>query len=439
MRRKLSLFVAFSLVLYQLIFLFVPSAEAATVNYSFKTTSNYFNEPSVYTISFLAPKGLQIGYIGVSFSNPYVDFSSASLSVSGISGGSATVDYDRGISGNHDLQYRLSSLYTVPEDTWITLTVNGAKNPPGSNGSVGFDYISVYDSINSSHDAFWTYNKDNGTQLRMPTNHYVYLKEYQTAAPAAPIEPVSSAPEVIQPTISAPSVPVIIQNTTIISITSVFLAAFFYFEGSETTNLKDIEDPKHVNDFTLDTKYGWTLEYEEEIDFTDKKKIQAIENVDKLITFDYWFIWFKVEWWVYFDVPVTLTYKNESLTEFAPNFKTYDTKSEAPVKLLEQDEGELKLQVTDAVKIDIVPRLEITEGENIRCSGDSYTISVRSSHKDLEYELKVNGQTSEYQPKDFDNATGSFNVEITDLVEGANFVQLSYKDKKAVSSSLAMR
>lgn len=99
------------------------------------------------------------------------------MSISGISGGTSKIDYQKGISGNHDLQYRLGSVTTLAQDTWITLFITGAKNPPGPNGSIGWDYISVYDSTAASHDAFWTYNNENGTSLSMPSNHYVNLKE----------------------------------------------------------------------------------------------------------------------------------------------------------------------------------------------------------------------------------------------------------------------
>jgi hypothetical protein len=130
-----------ALILVALVFVFLfgftTQVSANTVPYEFDISNLNPGEPSTYTIKFWVPAELKIGKISVEFGNPYVDFSNATLSVSGISGGTPHVDYYEGTTGHIDFWYKMGSVLTLTEDTWITMTVNGAINPNGNNSSVG--------------------------------------------------------------------------------------------------------------------------------------------------------------------------------------------------------------------------------------------------------------------------------------------------------------
>src|SRR3989344_9398096 len=112
---------------------FAGVANANPIPYEFTTSSMIPGEPSTYVIKFWVPAGLQIGKISVEFGNPYVDLSNATLSVDGISGGTPKVDYYEGTTGHIDFSYKMGSVLTLESDTRITMTVNGAKNPSGTN------------------------------------------------------------------------------------------------------------------------------------------------------------------------------------------------------------------------------------------------------------------------------------------------------------------
>lgn len=420
----------------------LPS-QAAVVSANMDSSSMYFGEPSTYTLKFLAPKGLQIGYIGVSFANSYVDLSKASLSVSGISGGRAIVDYDPGISGNHDLQYKMSSVVTLDNDTWITLTVTGAVNPPGPNGSVGWDYIEVSDSITAHHDAFWTYNQANDTNLRVPSNIYLRLKDKAAVATPAPTAPTASATTTaapapaVSPASTAPALPPIqININQSLTITNITIANFFYFEGSQTTDLKSIEDPSRVEDFTLDTEFGWEAVFEEDLDLTDKKKLTALDNVDQYWRIDFWFLYIRWEWFEIFDSPIEFTYENEDLTGCEPQINVSENKKSDPVKISESKPGSIKLKLDSGAKVEILPSVSIEGDKEIKTSANSHVFNGKTSHKNLRYFLKVNGQEKEVSLKDFNDQSGEFKIESGNLTKGANFIQFYYQGDKDAEKKL---
>jgi hypothetical protein len=227
------------------------------------------------------------------------------------------------------------------------------------------------------------------------------------------------------------------------TIQTITWSEFFWFEGSSTTNLSEIEDPANVKDFTIDTQYGWTYTFTETIDFTDQKKVETLDNIDQYWTVESWFIWIEIEWWEVYQKPAEIVYKNENLTACPPEIKNetvadsnsnpQQSPSPAPslepkIEIKESKPGEVKAAVANTEKIVIEPNVEFMPEQDISTTNQTHQLKAQSSHKNLEYKIKVNGQTKNFDPKDFNNKTGEFTVKLDSLVKGANFIQLLYKN-----------
>lgn len=206
-------------------------------------------------------------------------------------------------------------------------------------------------------------------------------------------------------------------------------SSLFYFEGSLTTDLSKIDDPTKVENFTLDTKMNWTCTFTETLDLTDLEKIKMLQNIDDYWVVEYWFIWIKIEWWEVFEVPAEITYKNENLTTFEPTLKLTETKEEAKIEVVDTKPGEVKAAVTGGGKIEIAPRVEFLGDDQISTNKTAITLTAKSSHNNLDYQLKINSQEQSIEVKDFNEESGEFTLEAKDLVKGANFVELFYKQK----------
>ena len=76
-----------------------------------------------------------------------------------------------------------------------------------------------------------------------------------------------------------------------LTVYTLILYQEFYFEGSRTTDLKSIADPKNVDNFTLDTASGFMFVFEETIDLTDSKMLAGLQNTDDYWEYEAWFIW----------------------------------------------------------------------------------------------------------------------------------------------------
>lgn len=223
-----------------------------------------------------------------------------------------------------------------------------------------------------------------------------------------------------------------------LTLTTIHLSSTFIFEGSQTTDLTKITDPKHVEHFTIDTKYHWTMVFTEEIDLTDKKKLAMLRDMDKYWVVEWWFVWIHIEWWEVFDTPCEITVKNDNLTGFKPNIVTSETKPvvkestpsgtpkpTGPV-FKQGKSGEVVLGLTDAGKIEIKPNVQFKNKPTKPVSTDTIALTGETSHKNLLYQLMVNGQESSISA-DIKN-DGSFPIKVPKLVEGANYIELSYKE-----------
>lgn len=243
----------------------------------------------------------------------------------------------------------------------------------------------------------------------------------------------TTAPQKISPTPTPTPRPVYL------SITNINIWDIFIFDGSSTTDLSKITDPKHVSNFTLDTQEGYEFVFLEELDLTNQNTLKAIANIDDYWVVETWFFWIKWEWWEVYkiDTPIEVAYKDERLTSFEPIIidegKVADPESkskakESSYKVLGTEDGELKIEVTGGAKLKVEPKVELSTGETVNTSSSSVALNGKSSHKDLKYFVKINGKESEISLSKFDEKSGEWEMKIDGLVEGANFTELYFKD-----------
>jgi len=216
-----------------------------------------------------------------------------------------------------------------------------------------------------------------------------------------------------------------------LSLSRVTLASWFYFEGSQTTDLKAIADPTKVENFTLDTIQGWTFVWRETLNLSDPKRIKALQGLENYWVVEEWFFWMKVEWWEIFREPVEVTFRNESLTGCQPQLVVSEVKEggkpEAVFTVKETKPGEVKAIMTGTARVEILPKVELFGDKEVRTSKPIYILEGRSSHKNLVYKIKTNGQEKEIVLDDFNPNGGNFKIKVDSLVKGANFAQLWYR------------
>ncbi len=397
-------------------------AHAAYTQSSFSSSSYMPSSGATYTLKFLAPKDLVIQFIGVSFANSSVDLSNASLAVSGISGGTPTIDYKPGISGNQDFQYKLSSPVTMSQDTWITLQVTGAKNPPS--GTIGWDYINVSDNAIGTHDTWYTYNASHDPDMSIMNNVYKQITAptptpTPTSIPKTPTVTKAPAPTGYNPRPPAP--------TKQLSFFELLFWEIFYFDGSLTTDIKSIKDPTKVKDFTLDTK-EWTVVFSGEYDMTDQMRLNALSDLKSYWTADAWNFLIKWEWWNVFGKPIEVTQKNPHQTGYAPDVKLNDPAlPEASASVKSTKQGSLVIQATGPGKITVMPKVSMIDQGPIISTDGTASVRLKTSHDNIIVVAKVNGETITYDHLAVNKETGEVSIPFEDLRYGDNSVELYYR------------
>lgn len=213
------------------------------------------------------------------------------------------------------------------------------------------------------------------------------------------------------------------------SVYSVSFTETFWFEGSLTTDISKIKDPKKVENFTLDTKYGWTYELTQTVDLTDSDRVKLLKNIGDYWVVDWEFIYIKETWWEEFKIPAEVVYKNDKLTSTPPVIKTSNSeKEDLKVEVKESKPGEVKAALTGAGKVEILPKVEFINKEKLTTDKDNYVLKARSSHKDFLYKIKINGEEKDFKPQNFNEKTGEFEVPVNNLVQGYNAISLLYKN-----------
>lgn len=426
MKKIQNILMAAAVLIAPMMGLATTPIHAAYVPSSFSSSSYAPGATVTYTLSFTLPMSLNIGKIGVSFANSYVDFSNASLSVTGISGCNAFVDYEPGISGNQDLQVKCPSVITTSPNTTIKLIVSNAKNP--SSGIIGWDYISISDDTVANHDAFWSYNQTNDPDYKIQSNVYSNIVEPTPEPEPTPVPTPTPTPTPITPVVIAPTI--ITVDVTIIDIE---INEWYYFEGSQTTDLSTIEDTTKVSNFTLDRMDLSMMTFAGEVDMSSNEAVDYIENVDDFVYFEYMYFWVSWEFWSYWETPLEVTF-HDAENEYTENSdivvngtvlgaedytvvttESGDKKVELSPEVIKEVKGE-----SDKIEVKVQPKLA-TNLENFQDYIDLNTgiLTVKGNVTDLNSKVFIVLNDEEIKVEYDEN--GNFETEIQ-LVEGRNTI-----------------
>ncbi|KKP70112.1 hypothetical protein A2X44_00155 [candidate division CPR3 bacterium GWF2_35_18] len=447
MSKKLLVFVSLISLLFANYFVYVPKVSAAYVPSSFTSTSYITGEKATYKLSFTLPMSLKIGKIGVSFANPYVDFSGASLSVSGISGGSCYVDYEPGISGNQDLVCKFNSVVTTAPNTTIVMTVTNAKNPSGSTASIGWDYIMLSDSPTANHDSFWEYNQNNDPDYRIQSNIYVSLTDPEPEPEPTPVPTPAPTPTLSPTPAPTPSPAPINNNVDVdidITIVSIEINSYYYFEGSNTTKLSDIKDTKSVPNFTLDRQNLCMMTFIGNIDMSSQNVVNTVKNLDQNVSFEYMYFWVSWEFWAYFEKPLEVTFYDEKDqikedSEIVLNGKVLNT---SDYKITTTENGDKQVEVSSEVikenktdnnkiEIKVEPKLTLNISDpEIKVYDSSYNLEGSISDISSEIYVEFNGKNEKVEIDE--NGKFSKNLE---LMLGRNTLKVEAKKDGTVIKS----
>ena len=215
-----------------------------------------------------------------------------------------------------------------------------------------------------------------------------------------------------------------------LSIYTVRWSEMFWFSGSMTTNLSKIADPKNVTNFIIDTKYGWQMSYEETLDLTDSGRVRTLRDIQKYWVVATWDIWIKEEWWIAYKEPATMEFKNENLTGFAPQMKVSESGQKNPgdlVKIKESKAGVVKAEVLGSARISVEPRVSFAQ-ESYETEKTATELPVKTSHTNLKYSFKINGQERLLKTGEINKDSGQFLVTVNNLSQGSNLVQVYYQE-----------
>lgn len=200
--------------------------------------------------------------------------------------------------------------------------------------------------------------------------------------------------------------------------------SLFYFEGSQTTRLSDIEDPEHVEDFTLDFRGVGYIEWTEEIDLSTPEAIAALQNLNKYVEYDEYYFFIYIEFWIIWEVPLEITfYDFEAVAPptIVKDGKPIDTQAiiATPSK---SPTASPKKNVT--FKAESGGKYTIQHGINLesqeKTSDETYVVRGTVSDPKATVNLTLNGQSIE-GPVAVDPKTGIFEKTVS-LILGHNAI-----------------
>lgn len=210
------------------------------------------------------------------------------------------------------------------------------------------------------------------------------------------------------------------------TVETIELSETFKFEGSQSTDLANADDLKSVENFTIDTREGWKLVYQEQVDLTANEKVSALKNIDEYFDISEHHFFLKSDWNAIFEGKASLSFENENLTEFGPQLMVTDSSGEYEVADAKAEAGKISVEITGLTKAEIKPRVKLLDNDEEQADGDVQEIMAVGSHKNLDYRVKVNGKPSDAVIKDLNEQSGEFWIELNDLTEGTNQVEIFY-------------
>lgn len=246
-------------------------------------------------------------------------------------------------------------------------------------------------------------------------SHTLYVSvAAQTSAPTGGKGSTTAAP--VSPT--AASTPLTVSHVTI--------ASFFYWEGSRTTVLSDIDDPTRVEEFTLDVFGAGYVMWAETIDISSQEALAALDNVEEYVTITSWFFYIEWEFWAIWEVPVEVTLHNPEVVAEPVIYKDGNPADVGEVKVVPNEKGgsDIKFTATGGGKYEVKHAITLDEqNPKVSSRNETYTLSGYVSDPTAQVTVTVNGEalSEKITP---DPKTGRFERAIT-LIFGNNSIALA--------------
>lgn len=394
------------LLLVASLFLNLRSANAVTSlnNVTLSIEPKNASSLATWNISFTLPATTPVGHVLISFGGYAPDLSQASLSVSGLSGGTAIVGKSNPscVSNCDDVRYYFKDPVQIQANTRVTFALSKVKNSDQA-GQTGLNFINIF----SSKYPNMTLAFSTGEQL-INLEPALALNEENLIPATATAENTNQEPEQIQ---------------------QVIINELFYKAGAKTTKLREIKDPTKVEDFTLDLLGKIKVTFKGPIDLSKPQAISFIENFTAYMTFD--ILYFKVDKQLmdYFKVPLELTYydlpfvwdpdvlkdDNEVITkDKLENYSSYIIDNKSQVAFTIKEAGSYRL----------VPHFElyIADNQEINKASNLSTFTGRISDPKAIIKISLNGKELTDIKPTIDQQRGEFTFSVA-LLEGPNLIE----------------
>ncbi len=376
-------------------------AVSSLSDFSFQVQPKNVSDLATWTISFSLPEASQIGHILISLGGYRADLSQAQLSISGLPTGTAIIGKSNPTCASNcdDIRYYWPKPINVAKGQKITITLKNVKNPAAL-GQTGISFINLFSSQYPQTDLAFNAN-----------NYFVQLLSGDDQ---------QNPDELIPETVTGEG-----QN----SIQQVLINELFYQEGSQTTKLTEINDPAHVENFTLDLLDKVKVVFKEPIDLSNPDAVDYIANLADYATFDYLYFWDNYEFMSFFNVPLELTFYDLPYV-WDPDILKDDQFILKPEELenfhsaIVDDKPQISFIIREFGSYRVVPHLElyIADNQEISQENNVANFSGRISDPKAIIKISLNGQDLEDLHPKIDAKTGEFSFPL-ELAEGTNLIQ----------------
>lgn len=303
---------------------------------------------------------------------------------------------------------------------WSTTNANSCTASGGWSGAKATSGVQSTGLLTSSKNFTLTCSGPSGSVTK---SYYISVaNEPATNTPTTNSQPKSTTPVIVQ------------NNVFITSITQIVLANFYYFEGSETTDLKSVDDPSNVEDFTLDKEDDTKLVWLEPIDLSSDDAVEKIENLDDYVTYGDFFVFIEWEFWLFWNVPIEATFYDCGCVATPAIVKDGERIDDSKV-VIETRSGEVlgentenkvtdvSFEIDDGGKYEMVNAVTILGGDKVETKKTDYVLKGTVSDPDATLKVSLNGENLEDEVL-VNKENGSFELALA-LVLGNNAVTVS--------------
>lgn len=327
------------------------------------------------------------------------------------------------------------------EGALVQVIENGVSTTNEEKSSKGGPYI--------GYNTFWQYHNGDATSYTVKASKSGYNSQTKTASYNIgscvtwstlnfSLTPISSGSGSSSGSESSSNVD---ENPTTDtdSITKVKLPSTFTQEGSKTTDLSKIKDPKKVTGLVLDVVGKGTIKFNETVDLSANKTIAAFEKLNDYLKVQNGIVNLNSKTLSALNKKATITmYKLKH--KFTPEVLV-DGKKDAKgvVKNLKYDTktGTLTFDVDHFSKFEAAAKFEIISPASSEITDSNTVVKVKVSDPETTVTGSFNGvELARMAP---DKETGEFTLEKLSFNQGENTLKLSGKSKLGAVASLTVK